>query len=387
MELPYLAHTDEPTQYNPAINIITKGDFNPHFFNYPSLTIYIDALVMYVGFGVGKVLGVFESLADLQPIRTLHMSVGLVGTPQMLLLGRATSAVMGTLTVALVFMLARELAQKAWVPVFSALLLTISRAHVQFSHYMTVDVMATFFAIACVLMCTLALTRHERRYVWWAAVCGGLATSSKYNYAVLSVPVGLTCLLYPSYWLEKVRRVLLSGGLFVLAFVVTSPYVLLDFGTASRAIVHEMRHYATGHLGVSGSSFLWYVDYLRELNGFYLLFGVPGLIVFLWRDVRAVRAACAGVGPTFNRAFRFRRWSWWVSHVLNCGAWRGVPLVSFTLIYMALISKQAVHFDRNILPVLVMLVVGTGCGAEALLAVSLKAQRYMASARSAFKTS
>ncbi|MFN2286438.1 MAG: glycosyl transferase family 39, partial [Anaerolineae bacterium] len=41
MELPYLAHTDEPTQYNPAINILKTGDLNPHFFNYPSLTIYL----------------------------------------------------------------------------------------------------------------------------------------------------------------------------------------------------------------------------------------------------------------------------------------------------------------------------------------------------------
>ena len=33
--LPYLAHADEQTQYNPAINIIRTGDLNPHFFRYP----------------------------------------------------------------------------------------------------------------------------------------------------------------------------------------------------------------------------------------------------------------------------------------------------------------------------------------------------------------
>ena len=30
--LPYVAHADEQTQYNPAIRMIQTGDFNPHFF-------------------------------------------------------------------------------------------------------------------------------------------------------------------------------------------------------------------------------------------------------------------------------------------------------------------------------------------------------------------
>ena len=97
-ELPYLAHTDEPTQYNPAIRIIKTGDLNPHFFNYPSLTIYIDTVVLYLGFLVGRLLGAFESVADLQPIRTVQMAVGVVGNPGLLLLGRATTALIGTLT-------------------------------------------------------------------------------------------------------------------------------------------------------------------------------------------------------------------------------------------------------------------------------------------------
>ena len=46
VELPYVAHTDEPTQYNPAIRILTTGDLNPHFFNYPSLPIYLYSAVL-----------------------------------------------------------------------------------------------------------------------------------------------------------------------------------------------------------------------------------------------------------------------------------------------------------------------------------------------------
>ena len=102
LELPYVAHTDEPTQYNPAIRILTTGDLNPHFFNYPSLPIYLYSAVMRAGYLVGRLLGVYQSLADLQPVRTLQMSVGVYGTPQLLLLGRAASALFGTLTIGLV---------------------------------------------------------------------------------------------------------------------------------------------------------------------------------------------------------------------------------------------------------------------------------------------
>ncbi|MFN2111211.1 MAG: phospholipid carrier-dependent glycosyltransferase, partial [Anaerolineae bacterium] len=179
MELPYLAHTDEPTQYNPAIDILKTGDLNPHFFNYPSLTIYLDAAVFYVGYGVGRLTGVFASLADVQPIRILEMSVGLVGTPSLLLLGRAVTAVLGTVTVGLLFVLVRRFAQRAWGALLAAFLLAISLSHVQLSHYMTVDVIATAFVIAALVACGEALAHNDekhasQRWLWVAAVCGGL---------------------------------------------------------------------------------------------------------------------------------------------------------------------------------------------------------------------
>lgn len=331
-ELPYLAHTDEPTQVNPAIRMIQTGDLNPHFFNYPSLTIYLDAAAMYAGFWIGRLLGVFESMDDLQPIRTVAMAVGVVGTPAMLLLGRAVSAGTGTLTVGLVYVLARRFAKQWWTPLFASLLLAISTAHVRFSHYMTVDVIATFFAVACVTACTIALSRGDRRYLWLGALCGGLAASSKYNYAVLCVPVGLTCLLDPSAAPgHRVIQGLVSALLFGLAFVITSPFVLLDLEHASRGILREIKHYASGHLGVTGNSFVWYLVYLWQVNPFYLLLGVPGLVAMAWRRTRVA-----------------------------------VPAIVSVAIMYGLIGRQAVHFDRNALPVMVLSIVGVGAAVDAI---------------------
>lgn len=334
-ELPYQAHTDEHTQYNPAITMLKTGDWNPHFFNYPSLTLYLDAIVLYAGFIVGKFLGVYESIADLGLIRRAQMAVGVMDTPELLLLGRATTATIGTMTIGLVYVLTKSLTRLKWTPLFVALLLAISMAHIRFSHYMTVDVIATFFAVACVTACTLALSSENRRWLWAAAVCGGLAASSKYNYAVLVLPVGLVSLLEPSFrWDRKtVTRIFVSGCLFCLAFAFTSPYVLLDFETAfEKGIMREIRHYATGHLGVTGSSFLWYLEYVWQVNAFYLLLGIPGLALAVWKRGRVA-----------------------------------VPLVLSVVIYYLLIGRQAVHFDRNVLPVMVLLMVGVGIAVDSVV--------------------
>jgi hypothetical protein len=331
-ELPYLAHTDEPTQYNPAIQIIRTGDLNPHFFNYPSLTIYLDALVMYAGYGLGRLAGAFESIRDLQPIRTLEMSVGVVGTPSMLLLGRATTAVMGALSVSVIYGLARQVTRSLWAPFIAALLLATSQTHIRLSHYMTVDVIATTFALACVAACTAALSTGKRWLLWVGAVCGGLATSSKYNYAVLAIPVALSALLEPrARWGRRVAHLFACGALFGLAFALTSPYVLLDFEHAAAGIEREMEHYATGHLGVTGSSMLWYLDYMWEDNPALVLLGVPGLIAALWRHKRAA-----------------------------------VPMVVAAVTYYGLIGNQAVHFDRNVLPVMLLLMVSAATMVETL---------------------
>jgi hypothetical protein len=250
----------------------------------------------------------------------------------MLLLGRATTAVMGALSVSVIYGLARQVTRSLWAPFIAALLLATSQTHIRLSHYMTVDVIATTFALACVAACTAALSTGKRWLLWVGAVCGGLATSSKYNYAVLAIPVALSALLEPrARWGRRVAHLFACGALFGLAFALTSPYVLLDFEHAAAGIEREMEHYATGHLGVTGSSMLWYLDYMWEDNPALVLLGVPGLIAALWRHKRAA-----------------------------------VPMVVAAVTYYGLIGNQAVHFDRNVLPVMLLLMVSAATMVETL---------------------
>lgn len=48
--LPYPQHIDETFLSNNAANMLRTGDFNPHFFMYPGLPIYLTAAAMSYGY-------------------------------------------------------------------------------------------------------------------------------------------------------------------------------------------------------------------------------------------------------------------------------------------------------------------------------------------------
>ena len=272
VELPYVAHTDEPTQYNPAIRILTTGDLNPHFFNYPSLPIYLYTAVMGAGYLVGRLFGVFQSMADLQPVQTLQMSVGVVRHAAALAAGAGHVCRAGHAHHRADLRPEQEPEQaqdrpvrrRPWRPLLVALLVALSREHVRLSHYMAVDVMATFFCIACMTACTLAVVASDKPgWLWAAAILGGLSTSCKYNYALLAIPVTLACLLDTGVAVGQAHRAAgaAAGCSLWAPFWRARPTCCWTRRRAWKGIQAELKHYAGGHLGQTGNSFIWYLDY------------------------------------------------------------------------------------------------------------------------------
>ncbi|HXI03774.1 MAG TPA: hypothetical protein VNI57_11425, partial [Candidatus Saccharimonadales bacterium] len=121
--LPYLAHPDEPTQYDAAMRILRTGDPNPHFFAYPSLCLYASTAVLGLGALAMRWTGEIGSLAELGSIEVEQVGIGIVPHPGLLLLGRFLSALMGILGVALLMLLVRELCTSEWAPLLAGLAL------------------------------------------------------------------------------------------------------------------------------------------------------------------------------------------------------------------------------------------------------------------------
>lgn len=191
-------HPDEWQICDTALGMAFLGQGpNPHFFNYPSAPIYLAAVVF-------KVVGVVVPLTD--------------GTKGFFyLLARLLSVGFGVGTVAVAWSLGRRLAGER-AGLVAAGLLAVTPLHVVNSHYASVDVQLTFW---CALALRLAL---EPELLVWAGVASGLAASCKYNGVLVLTGIWAAAGLGRAGW----RAVLLATGAAAAAFVLTSPFVLLD---------------------------------------------------------------------------------------------------------------------------------------------------------------
>jgi 4-amino-4-deoxy-L-arabinose transferase-like glycosyltransferase len=160
-------HPDEIFVLLPSFGF-AQGDWNPHFFNYGTLYLYL----------VGIPAVIFGIVPD--PLRFPQ------GLAPLYLTGRIVTALLGTASIPLLYLaLRRESRSLAWG---SALLLTICPLHVINSHYATVDVPATFFLVVAFLF---ALRGAERATLKNAILTGlfvGLAAATKYNAGLFLLP-------------------------------------------------------------------------------------------------------------------------------------------------------------------------------------------------------
>ena len=78
--IPYAVGADEPEIVERAFMMMTSGDLNPHFFDHPGLTIYIQLVVSIARFIAGAVTGAWSSLdqAAQGAYRLLVVTVGLL---------------------------------------------------------------------------------------------------------------------------------------------------------------------------------------------------------------------------------------------------------------------------------------------------------------------
>src|SRR5450756_1122490 len=133
--LPGLLHPDEHRYLGPAIIMAARGDLNPHYFQNPSLMIYLSYLTLLIMAPQSRAFltaGSFFSLGVPNPR----------GDFLDMLAMRGLEAVAGTLTIIAIYLTGRELLGRRAALIGSALL-AVSFLHVRNSHYATNDILAT----------------------------------------------------------------------------------------------------------------------------------------------------------------------------------------------------------------------------------------------------
>lgn len=305
------ARPDELTIAFQAMKFGT-GDLNPHSFNYPSLHKYVSFVLFGVHYVIGRATHAFASKDD-------FLRAFFDGAVDFRLAMRLWSAALGTAAVALLL--------RAPAGLGAAALYAGAMLAVRDSHFGVTDTMMVTLAVAAVVAADRAAQHGTRRALVAAAVLAGLATSTKYNAALLALPLAIATLRPGRGLARSAQDAVLAGIVMIVSFLAGSPYVALDAGTFWKDFRYEAAHLASGQYVDVGGGWTHHVGTLALTQGW-------GFVVL----------AAAGVGIALARGLegdRRRAWLWF----------------SFPLAYYAVIGKGETAFFRYILPVLPFLCV------------------------------
>ncbi|MBM4362389.1 MAG: glycosyltransferase family 39 protein [Deltaproteobacteria bacterium] len=280
--LPHLYYWDEPTVVNRAVRF-GSGDLNPHFFAYPTLYMYVLALVSGLTFVAGKVAGLYHGAMD--------FAVGYFTDPSAVYQSaRVATALVGTAGVLLTYHAGKRFFGPA-VGLLGALFLSVSVLHSTHSHVAITDVPHGVFVVAALLPLHAVLTRGGRRDYVLAGLLIGLGVATKYLAGLHLAGLVLAHLLRHraarTSPFGDLPSLLLGGAALLGGFFVGAPYCFLDFGKF-RADLTEQAALSAGGDGWSAPYFL-----LRVLPGDL---GLPMLLLAGVGLVLAVRERKAAHG-------------------------------------------------------------------------------------------
>lgn len=276
-DLPYIYNPDEPGYITISQNIFKTGDLNPHFFNYPSLFFYINALAYVPYFLLGKILGIFHAPGDILPPISLAMGVTQAQMPTTVLLGRIISVCFGVGTVVLIYFIGKQITGRTAVGILASVMTAFSPTNVTYSRLITPDIFVSFFALASFFASILVFQHGKTRHYVIAGICAGLTASSKYNGGWIILPLVLAHFLRYGKSAFKQPKLYLAFLLCGVGFLLTTPYAILDSAKFLTDLRFEIHHYSTGHPGMEGNSLAWYLNYMYTTGGGLYLLAALGI--------------------------------------------------------------------------------------------------------------
>lgn len=277
---PYLSYVDEGHVLRPVVRILSQGTWDPGFYIYPSLPIYLTAAAALIWSPIsGALYG--RSLAEsaAQPYFDVIEPVDLV------VIGRLTTLAVSLGIVLLTRSLARRLAGEAaglaalwlaaWVPA-----LVIRGAIV------SVDPFAAFFTLAALVAAERLAADPGDHHAALAGACAGLAAVSKYPAVLVGLPVVLSIWLSQPTAGRRLRQLLVAGAAGSLSAVVAMPALVLRAGEVMatiRWLTHYYRTHARGSFWRQATtSAEWDLPYSGpEVGVAFLLLASAGLAVGL----------------------------------------------------------------------------------------------------------
>lgn len=253
--LPFFSLNDDMESYavRIAMTMINSNDLNPHEFYYPTLSIYIYVIIF--------------KLIQLCSI------IGLISfdSYSLILAARYISAVFGTLTIFIVYLIGKTLYTRQ-IGLIAASFLTAAPLAVAQSHYGSIDSAVTFFISISFLFSSKLIKSNKLKYYILAGSFAGLAFSTKYPGGLVIICLIIVNILSSLSFkqskskFEMAKNMILSKYLaisfiFMIGSIVASmPYSVLDFKVFITDIVYA------GQLLVTGSVIDYHQSMISHVN-------------------------------------------------------------------------------------------------------------------------
>lgn len=263
-DYPLVLHPDEPKIVGRAVMFIEQKTLLTRFLHYPTLYIYVHALVFGLIDSANSILGFWTTAAE--SLKETYAANGAIFH----IIGRVLTACFGAASIGLVWKIGRRLF--GWrAGIAAAGFMAVAYRHVLDSHFATTDVPAAFFVLVAIYLSLPIFEGQARRrdYVL-AGLVAGLAAATKYPAGlVLIVPLAAHFLLSPSAGEKQPSwsAAALCIGWAVAGFVAGCPSAVRLWDHFGLALLAESIHAQTGHLGIRPGTFFGYFTQLKPAGG------------------------------------------------------------------------------------------------------------------------
>ena len=163
---------------------------------------YVDGARDYLAHGVELEKGAAEFIVH-PPVGKWAIALGIKLFGDNPFGWRAAAALVGTLSILLVFLIARHLFNSFFISISAAALMTLDGLHLVMSRTALLDIFLSFFIL-------LAFCLLLRNQLWWAGIVFGLALGTKWSAVYVLAAVGV-------YLLIRERRFFLTTLQFAIA--------------------------------------------------------------------------------------------------------------------------------------------------------------------------
>jgi len=269
--LPLDVHLDEMTVMGATVNIAIGGV--PHFYNYPSLYMYLSVAVGAIVWLFGRIFADFPGWIDFWESAIIHPTT-------VVLIMRSLTASMG---IAIVLLTAKitELFRGRIAALCAALLSAVTFILVKSSHRAMTDTpMAAMVCLAVLFAIRIYRDGSTKDYIL-AGIFSGLAASMKYNGGIVLLAPVLAHIMrmrnddasMKNIWKHKPARWTVRTA--IIAFALTTPGIFLESVTFIKGFGYEVLHMQRGHLGYenAGNSYIYHLT-----TNMPIAMGLPVLI-------------------------------------------------------------------------------------------------------------